>query len=80
MSNDDKYLRDLFAGFAMCGVTMDGSLSSIAFTAKKEVAKEIATLAYEIADAMMEARNKEESYAEKGITAIKKRTATRKMD
>jgi len=35
---------------------------------------------YKFADAMMEARIKEESYAEKGITAIKKRTATRKMD
>jgi hypothetical protein len=81
MTDQDKeYLRDLFAGFAMCGVTMDGSISSIAFTEKKEVAKEIATLAYEIADAMMEARDKEESYAEKGITAIKKRAYTRKAD
>jgi hypothetical protein len=33
---------------------------------------------FRFADEMMEARNKEEEYAEKGITAIKKRRYTRK--
>jgi hypothetical protein len=40
----------------------------------------VAESSYKQADAMIEARDKKEMYAEKGITAIKKRTATRKMD
>jgi hypothetical protein len=74
MTDQDKeYLRDLFAGFAMCGM-----LSENGGGAKHN--KDLAEFAYYLADEMMEARDKEESYAEKGITAIKKRTATRKMD
>jgi hypothetical protein len=69
MTNDDKYLRDLFACFAIQKITW-----------KKGEETEDAQDCYVIADAMMEARNKEKDYAEKGITAIKKRTATRKMD
>jgi hypothetical protein len=79
MIGDDD-LRDCFAMFAMCGVTMDGSLNSIAYTEKKEVAREIAILAYELADAMMEVRNKREDYAEEGIAGITKKRRTRKMD
>ena len=69
MTDDDKYLRDLFAGFAMQKIIWE-----------KGQDLENAKDCYVIADAMMEARNKEKDYAEKGITAIKKRTATRKMD
>jgi hypothetical protein len=75
MNDDDKYLRDLFAGFAMNGLL--GEIKSIYEPQQME---KLTNLSYEVADAMMEARDKEESYAEKGITAIKKRTATRKMD
>lgn len=63
---DQEYLRDLFAGFAMVGLMMSG----VDWKAK---------YAYEVADAMMEARNEEKDYAEEGITAIKKRR-TRKID
>jgi len=73
MTDQDKeYLRDLFAGFAMMGIVSRGI--------NDEVVEKVAENAYVMADAMIEARDKEESYAEKGITAIKKRTATRKMD
>ena len=68
MIGDDD-LRDLFAMFAMQQVTW-----------RKGEEAEDAQDCYVIADAMMEARNKEKDYAEKGITAIKKRTTTRKMD
>ena len=67
MIGDDD-LRDLFAMFAMNGLISRGSAWE-----PKEV--------YEIADVMMEARNKKESYAEGGIARItKKRAPTRKMD
>jgi len=71
MIGDDD-LRDLFAMFALCGM-----LSENGGGAKHN--KDLAEFAYYLADAMMEARIKEESYAEKGITAIKKRRP-RKMD
>jgi hypothetical protein len=71
MSNDDKYLRDLFAGFAMIGIVQ----------MNKEPYDDVAVaeLSYNLADAMMATRNKEEEYAEKGITAIKKRNYARKV-
>jgi hypothetical protein len=73
MTDQDKeYLRDLFAGFAMMGIVSRGI--------NDEVVEKVAENAYVMADAMIEARDKKEIYAEKGITAIKKRTATRKMD
>jgi hypothetical protein len=71
MIGDDD-LRDCFAMFAMMGIVSRGI--------NDEVVEKVAENAYVMADAMMEARNKEKDYAEKGITAIKKRTATRKMD
>ena len=72
MTDDDKHLRDLFAGFALTGLLNEATND---FNDQA-----IAELAYSLADAMMKAKNKEKDYAEKGITAIKKRTATRKMD
>jgi hypothetical protein len=70
MIGDDD-LRDLFAMFAMNGIVSMGI--------HREIVDEVAQNAYIMADAMMEARIKEDSYAEKGITAIKKRRP-RKMD
>jgi hypothetical protein len=63
---DKEYLRDLFAGFALCGM-----LSENGGGAKHN--KDLAEFAYYLADEMMGARNKEKDYAEEGITAIKKR-------
>jgi len=70
MIGDDD-LRDLFAMFAMNGIVSRGI--------NEGIVSKVAENAYIMADAMMEARYKEESYAEKGITAIKKRRP-RKMD
>jgi len=70
MIGDDD-LRDCFAMFAMLGVTMDGSLNALSYRNKTSVQKEIATFAYEMADAMMEARIKKEP--EVGIVAVKSR-------
>jgi hypothetical protein len=75
MTDQDKeYLRDLFAMFAM-----NGLLGEIKGIYEPPQMKKLTNLSYEVADAMMESRDKEESYAEKGITAIKKRVP-RKMD
>jgi hypothetical protein len=68
---DKEYLRDLFAMFAMNGIVSRGI--------NENVVEKVAENAYVMADAMMEARDKEDSYAEEGITAIKKRRS-RKMD
>jgi hypothetical protein len=57
--NDDD-LRDCFAMFAMAGWIMNGDYSKA----------EIPSLAYEMADGMLEARKKEESA---GLPAIKRR-------
>jgi hypothetical protein len=59
MTDDDKYLRDLFAGFAMQKITW-----------KKGEEAEDAKDCYVIADAMMEARKIKED----GIVSIPKRT------
>jgi hypothetical protein len=50
------------------------------FAGFKSVTGASAEECFKFADTMMEARDKEESYAEKGITAIKKRAPTRKAD
>jgi len=46
-------LRDWFAGMAMQGIIMDGSLNSVEFAAKAPLGSEISKLAYQIADAMI---------------------------
>jgi hypothetical protein len=63
---NEEDLRDCFAMFAMMGVIVRGGLHP-------ELMPEecIARRSYELADAMLEARNKE---TEEGIVAIKKRT------
>jgi hypothetical protein len=63
MNDDDKYLRDFFAGLAMVGLMMSG----VDWKAK---------YAYEVADEMMEARDKNEA----GIAGIGKRKYTRKTE
>lgn len=59
MNEDD--LRDCFAMFAMAGLIMNGDYFKT----------EVASLSYEIADAMLEARKPQE---ETGIAAIKPKT------
>ena len=57
---NEKDLRDCFAMFAMTGWLMNGDYTK----------EEIPRLSYDMADAMLEARNAE---PEEGIVAIKKR-------
>jgi len=59
---NDNDLRDAFAMFAMCGWAMNGDYSK----------DEIPHLAYSMADAMLEARNKEPEQ-ENGIAAFKQK-------
>jgi hypothetical protein len=66
MNDDDKYLRDLFAGFAMCGYVMQRNYPP----------HDLTKLSYEVADLMMEARDKNEA----GIAGIGKRKYTRKTE
>lgn len=73
---NENDLRDCFAMFAMLGVTMDGSLNALSYQQKSDVKKEIATFAYELADAMLEARNKKPEQ-EIGIVAAKPRRRTK---
>lgn len=65
MLMNENDLRDCFAMFAMMGVIVRGGLHP-------ELMPEdcIARRSYELADAMLDARNKE---SEEGIVAIKKR-------
>ena len=65
MLMNENDLRDCFAMFAMMGVIVRGGLHP-------ELMPEdcIARRSYELADAMLDARNKE---PEEGIVAIKKR-------
>jgi DNA-directed RNA polymerase alpha subunit len=51
-------LRDWFAGLAMQGIVMDGSLNSVEFSLKAALGSEISKLAYQIADAMMASKGK----------------------
>jgi hypothetical protein len=65
---DKEYLRDLMAMFAMNGILgmLKGGSEGL-ITVQESVSK----YAYEFADAMLEARNQEETI---GLPAIKKRT------
>jgi hypothetical protein len=66
---DKEYLRDLFAGFALCGIL------SCDYSVDEEPAK----LAYKYADEMMEAREGKKD--EGGIVGIKpRRKAERKKE
>jgi hypothetical protein len=61
---NEKDLRDCFAMFTLCGIVMRGI--------DDEVVEDVATNAYKMADAMLEARNKEPEQ-EVGIVAAKSR-------
>jgi hypothetical protein len=61
---NEEDLRDCFAMFTLCGIVMRGI--------GDDVIEEVASNAYKMADAMLEARNKEPE-AEDGIVAIKPR-------
>jgi len=60
---NENDLRDCFAMFTLCGIVMRGI--------GDDVIEEVASNAYKMADAMLEARKKEPE--EGGITTIKKR-------
>lgn len=62
---NEQDLRDCFAMFAMAGWIMNGDYCK----------EEIAALAYQQADMMLEARNKDD---DDGIATIKKRKYVRK--
>ena len=62
---NEEDLRDCFAMFAMVGWLMNGDYTK----------EEIPTLSYDLADAMLEARNPSD---EEGIAVIKKRKYVRK--
>jgi hypothetical protein len=65
---NENDLRDCFAMFTLCGIVMRGI--------DDEIIEDVAINAYKMADAMLEARNKEE---ELGIAAVKtKRPYVRK--
>ena len=65
MSEQDKeYLRDLFAGFAMCGLLSHGD----------KPIERVAEASYAIADAMFRFREPEE---EQGIVAIRKKKVSK---
>lgn len=60
MTDQDKeYLRDLFAGFALCGWIVNGDYSK----------EEMPSLAYAMADSMLEAREQKDV----GIKAMRRR-------
>ena len=61
---NEKDLRDCFAMFTLCGNVMRGI--------GDDVIEEVASNAYKMADAMLEARNKEPE-TEVGIVAAKSR-------
>jgi hypothetical protein len=60
---NEKDLRDCFAMFTLCGIVMRGI--------DDEIIEDVAINAYKMADAMLEARNKEPE-AEEGIVKIKR--------
>ena len=64
MTMNEEDLRDCFAMFAMCGVLMEG------FVAKDNLAKEVAELSYEMADAMLEARKQKDNDDEEDDSGI----------
>ena len=64
---NDKDLRDCFAMFTLCGIVMRGI--------DDEIIEDVASNAYKMADAMLEARRVKEE--PQGIVAIKKKRNTR---
>jgi hypothetical protein len=64
---NDQDLRDCFAMFTLCGIVMRGI--------GDDVIEEVASNAYRMADAMLEARKHKEQ--EQGIVAIRKRKVTK---
>jgi hypothetical protein len=60
---NEKDLRDCFAMFTLCGIVMRGI--------DDEIIEDVATNAYKMADAMLEARNKNNDEEELGIAAVK---------
>jgi len=71
MSEED--LRDCFAMFTLCGIVMRGI--------GDDVIEEVASNAYKMADAMLEARKRKEKDDEEsdvGIARVAKRTYKRK--
>ena len=62
---NEEDLRDCFAMFAMCGWIMNGDYSK----------DEIPNLAYNMADAMLEARKPEETI---GLPAIKRKAKAKR--
>ena len=60
---NEKDLRDCFAMFTLCGIVMRGI--------DDEIIEDVATNAYKMADAMLEARKQKEEA--QGIVAIKKK-------
>ena len=68
---NENDLRDAFAMFTLCGIVMRGI--------GDEIIEEVAVNAYKMADAMLEARNKEPEQ-EAGIAAFKpKRRVAKKV-
>lgn len=61
---NDQDLRDCFAMFTLCGIVMRGI--------DDEIVEDVATNAYKMADAMLEARKATE---EQGIAAAKPKRA-----
>jgi hypothetical protein len=64
---NDQDLRDCFAMFTLCGIVMRGI--------GDDVIEEVASNAYRMADAMLEARKHKEQ--EQGIVAIRKRKVSK---
>jgi hypothetical protein len=69
---NDKDLRDCFAMFTLCGIVMRGI--------DDEIIEDVATNAYKMADAMLEARNKNNEEVELGIAAFKPKKRIIKKD
>jgi hypothetical protein len=69
---NDKDLRDCFAMFTLCGIVMRGI--------GDDVIEEVASNAYKMADAMLEARNKDNEEVELGIAAFKPKKRIIKKD
>jgi hypothetical protein len=65
---NDKDLRDCFAMFTLCGIVMRGI--------GDDVIEEVASNAYKMADAMLEARAKKPE-EEAGLASVKKRVVRR---
>jgi hypothetical protein len=64
---NEQDLRDCFAMFTLCGIVMRGI--------GDDVIEEVASNAYRMADAMLEARKHKEQ--EQGIVAIRKRKVSK---